>query len=162
MKSAYVDENGQTKPHYDGLYSIAGYINRSYFCDRCCYGKECFEDNLKKKPQKESPMIKQARELLQERIDQDIQPKVIEKSVCESRRKCKSCQGTYTVNPKFPHKCLRMECKNCLKSVNISEHQCYIISDDERKLLLKERNAKNFGKCLREVNKMETENGELV
>ena len=141
VKSAYVDENGQTKPHYDGLYSIAGYINRSYFCDRCCkgcnnedgrhhnclaqncpaclrrqikedpgygdfkswtkpgvyckecncwfYGKECFKDHLKKKPQKESAMIKHARKLLQERIDQDIPPKVIEKSVCESRRKCK-------------------------------------------------------------------------
>ena len=141
VKSAYVDENGQTKPHYDGLYSIAGYINRSYFYDRCCkgynnedyrhhnclaqncpaclrrqikedpgygdfkswtkpgvyckecncwfYGKECFKDHLKKKPQKESAMIKHARKLLQEGIDQDIPPKVIEKSVCESRRKCK-------------------------------------------------------------------------
>ena len=107
-------------------------------------------------------MIKKPRKLLQERIDQDIQPKVIEKSVCESRRKCKSCQVTYTVNPKFPHKCLHMECKNCLKSVNISGHQCYITSDDERKLLLEERNAKNFGKCIQEVNKMETENGEPV
>lgn len=38
VKSTYVDENGETKPHYDGLYSIAGYINRSYFCDRFCKG----------------------------------------------------------------------------------------------------------------------------
>lgn len=72
------------------------------------------------------------------------------------------CQVTYTVNPKFPHKCLQMECKNCLDYVNIYEHQCYITSDDERKLLLEERIAKNFGKCIQEVNKMETENGELV
>ena len=24
------------KAHYDGLYSIPGFMNRSYFCDRCC------------------------------------------------------------------------------------------------------------------------------
>ena len=110
VKSAYVDENGETKAHYDGLYSTAGYIYRSYFCDGCCkgynnedvrhhdclaqncpaclrrrikedhgcgdfeswtkpevyckecncwfYGKECFEDHLRKKPQKESAMMK--------------------------------------------------------------------------------------------------------
>ena len=55
-----------------------------------------------------------------------------------------------------------MECKNSLEFVNIYKHQCYITSDDERKLLLEQRNAKNFGKCIQEVNKMETENGELV
>ena len=36
VKSNYVDENGEAKAHYDGVYKIAGFINRSYFCYRCC------------------------------------------------------------------------------------------------------------------------------
>ena len=38
VKSAYVDENNQEKAHYDGLYSIPGFMNRSYFCKKCCKG----------------------------------------------------------------------------------------------------------------------------
>ena len=34
----FVDENDDVKAHYDGLYSIPGFINRSFFCDRCCKG----------------------------------------------------------------------------------------------------------------------------
>ena len=34
VKSVYEDENGD----YDGLYSIPGFMNRSYFCHRCCKG----------------------------------------------------------------------------------------------------------------------------
>ena len=38
VKSVYVDENNQEKAHYDGLYSIPGFMNRSYFCKKCCKG----------------------------------------------------------------------------------------------------------------------------
>ena len=38
MKSVYVDENDDVQPPYDGLYSIPGFMNRSYFYDRCCKG----------------------------------------------------------------------------------------------------------------------------
>ena len=39
VKSAYVDEeSGLEKAHFDGLYSIPGFINRSYFCKKCCKG----------------------------------------------------------------------------------------------------------------------------
>ena len=38
VKSVYVDENNQEKAHYDGLYSIPGFMNRSYFCKTCCKG----------------------------------------------------------------------------------------------------------------------------
>ena len=38
VKSVYEDENGDLKGHYDGLYSIPGFMNRSYFCHRCCKG----------------------------------------------------------------------------------------------------------------------------
>ena len=38
VKSNYEDENGDLKAHYDGLYSIPGFMNRSYFCHRCCKG----------------------------------------------------------------------------------------------------------------------------
>ena len=38
VKSVYVDDNNVEKAHYDGLYSIPGFMNRSYFCYRCCKG----------------------------------------------------------------------------------------------------------------------------
>jgi len=38
VKSQYEDKNGNLKGHYDGLYSIPAFMNRSYFCDRCCKG----------------------------------------------------------------------------------------------------------------------------
>ena len=38
VKSNYEDENGDLKAYYDGLYSIPGFMNRSYFCHRCCKG----------------------------------------------------------------------------------------------------------------------------
>ena len=38
VKSVHEDENGDLKAHYDGLYSIPGFMNRSYFCHRCCKG----------------------------------------------------------------------------------------------------------------------------
>ena len=38
VKSVYVNENNQQKAHYDGLYSIPGFMSRSYFCKKCCKG----------------------------------------------------------------------------------------------------------------------------
>lgn len=38
VKSVYVDDENVEKAHYDGLYSIPGFMNRSYFCYRCCKG----------------------------------------------------------------------------------------------------------------------------
>ena len=38
VKSVYVDENDDVQAHYDGLYLIPEFMNRSYFCDRCCKG----------------------------------------------------------------------------------------------------------------------------
>ena len=38
VKSQYQDKNGDLKGHYGGLYSIPAFMNRSYFCDRCCKG----------------------------------------------------------------------------------------------------------------------------
>ena len=38
VKSVYVNENNQQKAHYDGLYSIPGFMNRSYFCKKCRKG----------------------------------------------------------------------------------------------------------------------------
>ena len=38
VKSVYVDDENVEKAHYDGLYSIPGFMNRSYFCHLCCKG----------------------------------------------------------------------------------------------------------------------------
>ena len=44
VKSVYVDDNNVEKAHYDGLYSIPGLMNRSYFCKKCCKGYN-YEDS---------------------------------------------------------------------------------------------------------------------
>ena len=36
VKPVYMDDENAEKAHYDGLYSIPGFMNRSYFCNRCC------------------------------------------------------------------------------------------------------------------------------
>ena len=38
VKSIHVDEQGQETAHYDGVYSIKGFMGRSYFCPKCCKG----------------------------------------------------------------------------------------------------------------------------
>ena len=38
VKSVYMDEKDDVKAHYGELYSIPEFMNRSYFCDRCCKG----------------------------------------------------------------------------------------------------------------------------
>ena len=38
VKSVYVDDEHVEKAHYDGSHNIPGFMNRSYFCDRCCKG----------------------------------------------------------------------------------------------------------------------------
>ena len=38
VKSVYMDDKNKEKAHYDGLYSIRGFMNPTYFCNRCCKG----------------------------------------------------------------------------------------------------------------------------
>ena len=38
VKTCYEDEKGETKAHYDGLYSVAPIMNGSKFCRYCCKG----------------------------------------------------------------------------------------------------------------------------
>ena len=38
VKSVYEEDRGDLKAHYYGLYSIPGFMNRSYFCYRWCKG----------------------------------------------------------------------------------------------------------------------------
>ena len=38
VKSVYVDDENVEKAHYDGLYSVPGFMNRRYFCHRYCKG----------------------------------------------------------------------------------------------------------------------------
>ena len=38
VKSVHVNEEGQETAHYDGVTSIKGFMNRSYFCSKCCKG----------------------------------------------------------------------------------------------------------------------------
>ena len=74
-------------------------------------------------------------------------------SICESRRKCKSCKVTYKVNPKLPHMCLHSKCNNCLEYVNIYGRKCYIMSEFDRDEKREEQRDKYFEKCKQEVMK---------
>jgi len=38
VKSVFMDDKNEEKAHYEGLYSIPGFMNCSYFCHHCCKG----------------------------------------------------------------------------------------------------------------------------
>ena len=38
VKSIHVNEQGEETAHFDGVTSIKGFMNRSYFCSKCCKG----------------------------------------------------------------------------------------------------------------------------
>ena len=49
MKSVYVDDENVEKACYDGLHNIPGFMNRSYFCDRCCHCCRNYEGRKRKR-----------------------------------------------------------------------------------------------------------------
>ena len=55
-----------------------------------------------------------------------------------------------------------MECKNCLNYVNIHDHQCHIMSEEDRIETLEERSEKRKEECRCELKERELENGELM
>lgn len=38
VKSVHIEEQGKETGHFDGIYSIKGFMQRSYFCPKCCKG----------------------------------------------------------------------------------------------------------------------------
>lgn len=122
-------------------------------CNCWFYGHDCLNDHFIKKPQAESAMMTEARKELIHQTGQEIPPKIVMASICESRRKCKSCQVTHKVNPKLQQKFLHSKCKNCLEYVNIYDHKCYIMSEFDRDEKREEQRDKYFEKCKQEVMK---------
>lgn len=45
---------------------------------------------------------------------------------CGTKRKCMFCERIYEKNPKHPHKCGHVVCKNCRVEDKLFEHKCYI------------------------------------
>ena len=60
VKSVYVDDENVEKAHYDGLYSIPGFINRSYFYHRCCKGYNTKDSAHHNSQAKNCPACKQS------------------------------------------------------------------------------------------------------
>ena len=135
--------------HYDGLTSIPALMNRSYYCrhcDRgyntqdahhhncrsqnclaCCrqnktcptfatwvkttvhcpdcncmfYGQDCFQAHKTKGKKKG------------------------DESICDRWNKCPLCCAKYQVNPKKPHKCHHVTCRNCGEFTHVA-HRCCI------------------------------------
>ena len=183
VKSVYVDENDKDKAHFDGLYSIPGFMNRSYFCKKCCkgydhedsarhrcqakncpackrntandeegcqdfslwkkpdrscircrrefYGERCFRAHLIESAQ-EDPDMKKEREKLEQQLEEQLTPIIELKSTCSDFNRCSMCMVSYKVNKDLPHKCLHAQCRHCLEYVQIYDHKCFIISDEEK------------------------------
>ena len=60
VKSQYEGKNGDLKGHYDGSYSIPAFMNRSYFCDRCCKGHNTEDSAHHNCPAQNCPACKQS------------------------------------------------------------------------------------------------------
>ena len=153
VKSVYVDEeSGLEKAHFDGLYSIPGFINRSYFCKKCCKGydhedsahhrcegktcpackrrNECEDFSLWKNPDRSCLICK--REFygedcfLAHLIDSFEEPKSLEKVRKEIEKKLE--EGIYPVHE---HRCICKDyrrCTKCLASYQANDefpHKCY-------------------------------------
>lgn len=59
VKSVHVDEKGQETAHYNGLYSIKGFMNNSYFCYKCCKGYDHEDSSHHRCLAKSCPACKQ-------------------------------------------------------------------------------------------------------
>lgn len=122
-----------------GCGDFTGWAKPDVYCAECNFW--FYGDQLTKKE----------RQSLKEALCKHIPLKTVMAS--ETRRKCKICQVTYNVNLRKPHKCLHMECRNCLEYVNIHEHQCYITSEAERARKYETRGNKCLEMCRREMEK---------
>ena len=76
----------------------------SVYCPDCngwFYGQDCFQAHKAKTKKKR------------------------EKSICETWKTCHLCCAGYAVNPKKPHKCFHVVCRNCGEFQHVN-HRCYI------------------------------------
>ena len=146
--------------HYNGLRSMAAFLNRSYFCPDCCKGfntddaahHSCRGRNCnscqRTRSQKNnggcpdfSPGKKRSthcKDCKRDFYGPDCfnahkGPKGKKKvSLCQKLKKCLKCCKVFKVNPKKPHKCFYTKCRHCKPFVHIYNHRCYIQRVEEK------------------------------
>ena len=59
VKSVFVNADNKETAHFDGLYSIPGFMQRSYFCDKCCKGYDHEDSTHHRCQAKNCPACKQ-------------------------------------------------------------------------------------------------------
>ena len=135
--------------HYDGLTSIPALMNRSYYyrhCDRgydreqashhncigqncsaCCrQNKTCPNFATWVKPTVHCPdcnCILNGQDCFQAHKTKG--KKRGDESICDRWKKCPLCCAEYQVNPKKPHKCYHVTCRNCGEFTHVA-HRCCI------------------------------------
>lgn len=159
VKSVYVNDSGEETAHFDGVTSITGFMNRSYFCSKCCKGYNTEDPAHHQCLAKKCPSCKQGcsdyalwkktdrscracrREFYGEgcfnahlrRIwcekEQDEEIEKELQSTCQQLQRCTDCMATYKLKKDLPHKCLYAYCKHCLEYVQIYDHRCFITSE---------------------------------
>ena len=135
--------------HYDGLTSIPALMNRSYYCRHCdrgydreqAYHHNCFGQNCSAccrqnktcpnfatwvKPTVHCPdcnCMFYGQDCFQAHKTKG--KKRGDESICDTWKKCPLCRAEYQVNPKKPHKCYHVTCRNCGEFTHVA-HRCCI------------------------------------
>ena len=135
--------------HYDGLTSIPALMNRSYYCRHCDQGYNT-QDAQHHNSQGQNCLAccRQNKSYLN--FATWVKPTVYcpdcncmfygqdcfqahktkgkkrgDESICDRWKKCPLCCAEYQVNPKKPHKCYHVTCRNCGEFTHFA-HRCYI------------------------------------
>ena len=135
--------------HYDGLTSIPALMNRSYYCRHCdrgydreqachhnCFGQNCSACCRQNKtcpnfatwvkPTVHCPdcnCMFYGQDCFQAHKTKG--KKRGDESICDRWKKCPLCCAEYQVNPKKPHKCYHVTCRNWGKFTHVA-HRCCI------------------------------------
>ena len=135
--------------HYDGLTSIPALMNRSYYCRHCDRGyntqdaqlhncqsqncvaccrqnKTCPNFATWVKPTVHCPdcnCMFYGQDCFQAHKTKG--KKRGDESICDRWKKCPLCCAEYQVNPKKPHKCYHVTCRNCGEFTHVA-HRCCI------------------------------------
>ena len=132
----------KSRNHYDGITSLPGFLNTSYYCHQCdrsfntddpdnhsCQGQKCracggnpCSDRFKKAtlPCTDCHGLFRGPSCLQEH-------KI--SGYCDKYRTCPTCCARYKTGK--VHACGEAKCPSCEEMVNLAEHRCFIQSVDE-------------------------------
>ena len=128
--------------HYDGINSLPGFLNTSYYCHQCnrafntddpanhsCQGQKCracgghlCPDRFKKTtlPCADCHCLFRGPSCLDHHKNSGY---------CAKYRTCPTCCARF--NREKEHACGKAKCPSCEEMVDLAEHQCYIQPEDE-------------------------------